>query len=177
MALFVLSLCPFDIPVGVGAFVIGLGQISAFLSSFFSTILPLLRQCWHIFDPCTCMAQVKSGEEYPSKIACFRLNKIYMKIQTPNLQCTNGGTFFWFFFLRFVVWPNNGHFWGVYKSNYFAFEGAFPFSFVYVMYRNNMEFYGKQIKSKLGNKSYFLNDFHLCTLESALSAWMSYNDP
>ena len=31
LALFVLSLCPFDISVGVGAFVIGLGQISSFL--------------------------------------------------------------------------------------------------------------------------------------------------
>ena len=30
VALFVLSLCPFDISVGVGAFVIGLGQISSF---------------------------------------------------------------------------------------------------------------------------------------------------
>ena len=32
VALFVLSICPFDIYVGVGAFVIGLGQISSFLS-------------------------------------------------------------------------------------------------------------------------------------------------
>ena len=32
VALFVLSLCPFDISVVVGAFVIGLGQISSFLS-------------------------------------------------------------------------------------------------------------------------------------------------
>ena len=32
MALFVLSLCPFDISVGVGAFVIGLSQISSFFS-------------------------------------------------------------------------------------------------------------------------------------------------
>ena len=32
MALFVLSLCPFDISVGVGAFVTGLSQISSFLS-------------------------------------------------------------------------------------------------------------------------------------------------
>ena len=31
MALFVFSLCPFDISVGVGAFVIGLNQISSFL--------------------------------------------------------------------------------------------------------------------------------------------------
>ena len=33
MALLVLSLCPFDISVGVGAFVIGLSQISSFFSS------------------------------------------------------------------------------------------------------------------------------------------------
>ena len=32
MALFVFSLCPFDISRGVGAFVIGLSQISSFLS-------------------------------------------------------------------------------------------------------------------------------------------------
>ena len=32
VALFVLSLCPFDISVGVGAFVVGLSQISSFLS-------------------------------------------------------------------------------------------------------------------------------------------------
>ena len=36
MALFVLSLCPFDISVGVGAFVIGLSQISSF---FFEHLL------------------------------------------------------------------------------------------------------------------------------------------
>ena len=33
MALFVLSLCPFDISVGVGAFFIGLSQIFSFFSS------------------------------------------------------------------------------------------------------------------------------------------------
>ena len=32
VALFVLSFCPFDISVGVGAFVIGLSQISSFFS-------------------------------------------------------------------------------------------------------------------------------------------------
>ena len=37
-----LSLCPFDIFVGVGAFVIGLGQISSFLSSDFRFAL-----FWH----------------------------------------------------------------------------------------------------------------------------------
>ena len=37
VALFVLLLCPFDISVGVGAFVIGLGQISSFLSSEYNT--------------------------------------------------------------------------------------------------------------------------------------------
>ena len=34
VTLCVLSLCPFDISVDVGAFVIGLGQISSFLSSY-----------------------------------------------------------------------------------------------------------------------------------------------
>ena len=34
VALFVFSLCPFDISVGLGAFVIGLSQISSFFSSF-----------------------------------------------------------------------------------------------------------------------------------------------
>ena len=34
VALFVLSLCPFDISVGVGAFVIGLGHIFSFLSQY-----------------------------------------------------------------------------------------------------------------------------------------------
>ena len=33
VAFFVLSLCPFDISAGVGAFVIGLSQISSFFSS------------------------------------------------------------------------------------------------------------------------------------------------
>ena len=32
VGLYLLSLCPFYIPVGVGAFVVGLGQISSFLS-------------------------------------------------------------------------------------------------------------------------------------------------
>ena len=36
VALFVLSLCPFDISMSVGAFVIGLSQISSFLSSYLS---------------------------------------------------------------------------------------------------------------------------------------------
>ena len=38
MALFVLSLCPFDISVGVGAFVIGLSQISSFFSESTSSV-------------------------------------------------------------------------------------------------------------------------------------------
>ena len=39
VALFVLSLCPFDISVGVGAFVIELSQISSFFSHFSSRLL------------------------------------------------------------------------------------------------------------------------------------------
>ena len=37
VALFVLSLCPFDISAGVGAFVIGLSQISSFFSLMMCT--------------------------------------------------------------------------------------------------------------------------------------------
>ena len=46
VALFVLSLCPFDISVGVGAFVIGLSQISSFFSqwlTFRSSYLVVIR--------------------------------------------------------------------------------------------------------------------------------------
>ena len=43
MALFVLSLCPFDISVGVGAFVIGLGQISSFLSQNTMTFIHAIK--------------------------------------------------------------------------------------------------------------------------------------
>ena len=42
MALFVLSLCPFDISVGVGAFVIGLSQISSFFSQNNRNVLAVI---------------------------------------------------------------------------------------------------------------------------------------
>ena len=45
MAWFVLSLCHFDISVGIGAFVIGLGQISSFLSK----ILVNCKCIWSIW--------------------------------------------------------------------------------------------------------------------------------
>ena len=48
VALFVLSLCPFDIFVGVWAFIIGLSQISSFLSKNeeYVTVLPsFLNTC------------------------------------------------------------------------------------------------------------------------------------
>ena len=69
-------------------------------------------------------------------------------------------------FLGFVVWEISGHFGGVYQSRYCASDGAFLFSFVYVMYLNFASYLcGKQIKSKLGEYDYF----HLCTLETARS--------
>ena len=103
------------------------------------------------------MAEVKSGEGYPIKVARFGLNRAYMKIRKPNLPCTEYTLFVGHFygFLRFVVWKNSGHFWGVYQSHYCASEGAFPFSFVYVMYLNIASYlYGRQIKSKLRNRLY-----------------------
>ena len=44
VALFVLSLFPFDISVGIGAFVIGLGQISSFLF-----LVPFRSQIFDVF--------------------------------------------------------------------------------------------------------------------------------
>ena len=40
------------------------------------------------------MAQMKSDEEYPNKSARFGLNRAYVKIQTPNLPCTDNTLFF-----------------------------------------------------------------------------------
>ena len=45
MALFVLSLYHFDISVGIGAFVIGLGQISSFLSLKDQLFLLIHKAC------------------------------------------------------------------------------------------------------------------------------------
>ena len=45
VALFVLSLCPFDIFAGVGAFVVGLSQISSFFSSHLYTQTWASRLC------------------------------------------------------------------------------------------------------------------------------------
>ena len=52
MALFVFSLCPFDISVGVGAFVIGLSQISSFLSTCTFVSSELLFQEGGLIDMC-----------------------------------------------------------------------------------------------------------------------------
>ena len=48
MALFVLLLCPFDISVGIGAFVIRLGQISSFLSLLIKRIKVILKHSYLI---------------------------------------------------------------------------------------------------------------------------------
>ena len=56
MTLFVLSLCPFDISVGVGAFVIGLSQISSFFSlqGFLKmySVLDMRKSKRNEFDTC-----------------------------------------------------------------------------------------------------------------------------
>ena len=58
----------------------------------------------------------------------------------------------------------------IYQSHFSAsdgHDGAFLFSFVCVMYLNiASNLYGNEIKSNL-RKIVFMNDFHLCTLESA----------
>ena len=54
VAVFVLSLCPFDISVGVGAIVIGLSQISSFLFFYFCLIT------LHDYIPC----QYQQDDQY-----------------------------------------------------------------------------------------------------------------
>ena len=58
VALFVLSLCPFDISVGVGAFVIGLGQISSFLSSHRLSLLSFAFCSIRVTRPKICKKSV-----------------------------------------------------------------------------------------------------------------------
>ena len=109
--------------------------------------------CLHI----TCIAKTKSGESYPNRVVNFELNRAYMKILTPKSCCTDNTWFFEYFygFLGFVFWEISGHFGGVYQSRYCVSDGAFLFSFVYVLYLNIAFYlYGKQIKSKVGNKLY-----------------------
>ena len=73
--------------------------------------------------------------------------------------------------MGFVVWGISGHFGGVHV--YPRSDGTFLFCFVYAMYLNIASYlYGKQIKSKVGNKFYlwmifiFVNlnrlDLHEC---------------
>ena len=63
------------------------------------------------FDICS-SGKVKLCEGYPNRVANFGLNRAYMTIRTPNSPCTDNALFFEHFyeFLRFVVWPNRGHF-------------------------------------------------------------------
>ena len=105
---------------------------------------------WTRFDICW-SEKVKSGEGYPSRLASFGL--------TPISPCTDNtliclfGRFYGV--LRLVVWPNIGHFWGVYISHNCVSKGAFLFSFVCVMYLNIASYYyGKQRKSKFEKKLY-----------------------
>ena len=49
VALFLLSLCPFDIAVGVSTFVIGLSQISSFFSCSCSNCWDQIPRTYHVF--------------------------------------------------------------------------------------------------------------------------------
>ena len=53
VVLFVLSICPFDISVGVAAFLIGLGQISSFLSLHINILYRRSDSSCYFFFKCT----------------------------------------------------------------------------------------------------------------------------
>ena len=78
------------------------------------------------FDICS-SGNVKSDEGYPNRVGSIGLNRAYRKIRNPSSPYTENTLFFAHFngFLQFVVFPNSGHFWGVYQSHYCASEGAF----------------------------------------------------
>ena len=70
VALFVLSLCPFDISVGVGAFVIGLGHISSFLSLY----LEVGEQCH------TRLLVLGEGDEDDKILKCYTFDLFTLSI-------------------------------------------------------------------------------------------------
>ena len=53
VAFFMLSLGPFDISIGVGAFVIGLSQISSFFSCYTYTALIPTNMMFSLLNKCT----------------------------------------------------------------------------------------------------------------------------
>ena len=132
-------------------------------TSFLCTIVPYMSPTLlKHFRP---KANVKSGAEYQNNVSHFGLKRAYINIRKSNLPYTDNTLFLGHFygFLRFVVWPNSGHFWRVYQSHYCASEGTFPISFVNVMYLNIASYlYGKQIKSKLGNMLYLWTMIFIC---------------
>ena len=97
-ALFVLSFCPFDISVGVWAFVIGLSQISSFFSwnfvpmkySWFaahvnviranvlSMVVTLVSDWFHFFYPTAAWISKK----YSKSIVCFSCCSVYKDDRT-----------------------------------------------------------------------------------------------
>ena len=150
--------------------------------SFLCTNKPSVAPCClHICDSCTRIAQEKSGERYPNRVVSFGINRAYIKIRTPNSPCTDITWFFEYFygFLEFVVLEISGHFWGVYQSHYCASAVAFLFSFVRICYISKycFLFVWKANKVKVVDLVVFMNDFHLCTLESATSLWVPFHAP
>ena len=73
-ASFVLSLCPFDISVGVGAFVIGLSQISSFFSYKYMVLLhPYI--CIFFLKHCTLTNKAVGATGRPCSNLC-RVDKV-----------------------------------------------------------------------------------------------------
>ena len=130
------------------------------------------------FDICS-SGKVNSSERYPNRVVSFGLNIAYMKIRTPNSCCTDNTWFFEYFygFLGFVDWEISGHFGGVYQSRYCASGGAFLFFCICNVSKYCFLFVWKANKVEVGEDDVFMNDFHLCTLKTAWSQWVPYQDP
>ena len=86
VALFVLSLCPFDISVGVGAFVIGLSQISSFFS-LYHTGVSNTRTCSPPILLRSKPRQLKPFYCINEKHTCNSTNAIVLSIRNNYYHC------------------------------------------------------------------------------------------
>ena len=131
------------------------------------------------FDMCS-SGKVNSGERYPNRVVRLGLNRAYMKIRTPNSCCTDNT---WFFFNIFM------DFWDLYfgrlvdtSEEYIKVVIVHPtvhflFLFICNVSKYCFLFMWKANKVEVGECDVFMNDYHLCTLETARSQRVLYQDP
>ena len=104
-----------------------------------------------------------------------------MKIRTPNSCCTDNTWFFWICFmdfLGFVVWEISGTLRRSISKSLLSIRRCISFSFCMCnVSKYCFLFVWKANKVEVGEYDVFMNDFHLCTLESARSSMSAVPGP